>query len=248
MQIVFVRHGQSTNNARYTEAVAAGLATNTGEGQIAAEVRQYPGRVPDPLLSAVGVRQAQALGKALLDGRAPFTPTHLYASPTTRAVQTARPLTEATGLPVMLHPDAYEVGGIHRFDPQAGVRTAHPGATLRELREHCDAVQAPPGLFDTPDQPWAGGLETDDEQALPRAERLLASLRAAHGPGDVVVVVSHQYFSQFVLATVFGWAGPPWRRFRVDNTGHLSLRLYDGRAGVDWVNRVDHLDPADVTN
>jgi 2,3-bisphosphoglycerate-dependent phosphoglycerate mutase len=63
-----------------------------------------------------------------------------------------------------------------------------------------------------------------------------------------VTVVSHQYFSQFVLAAALGWGGPPWRRFRIDNTGHLSLRLDDGHARVDWVNRVDHLDPADVTN
>ena len=248
MQIILVRHGQSTNNARHAVAAAAGLAASTGDGQIAAEVRHYPGRVPDPTLSALGVRQAETLGKALSDRRTPFTPTHLYASPTTRAVQTARPLAEATGLPVGLHPDAYEVSGIHLFDPRTRSRQARPGATLQELREHCRTVEAPPGLFAAPERPWSGGLETQDEQALPRAERLLASLRGAHEPDDVVVVVSHQYFSQFVLAAVFGWVGPPWRRFRVDNTGHLSLRLDGGPTSVDWVNRVDHLDPADVTN
>jgi len=101
--------------------------------------------------------------------------------------------------------------------------------------------------FHAPDAPWGGGLEARDEQALPRAHRLLAWLRERHGPDDVVIVVSHQYFSQFVLAAAFGWSGPPWRRFRIDNTGHLSLRL-NGHARVEWVNRVDHLDPVDVTN
>jgi 2,3-bisphosphoglycerate-dependent phosphoglycerate mutase len=248
VQIVLVRHGQSTNNARYAGAVAAGLGAGEGEGQIPAELRYYPGRVPDPGLSPLGVRQAEALGKALLGERAPFAPTHLYASLVTRAVQTARPLAEASGLPVVLHPDAYEVGGIHTFDPQTCTRQARPGATLQQLREHCRSVQAPPGLFQAPDQPWSGGLETRDEQALPRAHCLLAWLRETHGPDDVVIVVSHQYFSQFVLAAAFGWGGPPWRRFRIDNTGHLSLHLDDRHGSIDWVNRVDHLDPADVTN
>jgi broad specificity phosphatase PhoE len=250
VQIVVVRHGQSTNNARY--AAATGTASGPGaagtRGGRTGKVRHYPGRVPDPALSTLGVRQADALGKALLDGRAGFVPTHLYASATTRAVQTARPLAEVTGLPVVLHPDAYEVGGIHTFDPQTNTRRANPGATFQELREHCRTVEALPGLFSTPGQPWDGGLEAEDHQALPRAGRFLASLRGAHGPDDVVTVVGHQHFSQFVLAAAFGWTGPPWRRFRVDNTGHLSLHLDDGDALVDWINRVDHLDPADVTN
>ncbi|HET9654582.1 MAG TPA: histidine phosphatase family protein [Kineosporiaceae bacterium] len=248
MQIILVRHGQSTNNVRHAEAVSAGLGAGTGDEQITAELGPYPGRVPDPSLSALGVQQAASLGRAVLDGRAPFIATHLYASPTLRAVQTVRPLAEATGLPVMLHPDAYEVGGIHQYDPHTSIRQARPGATLQALREHCPDLRTPPGLFDSPDQPWSGGIETRDEDALPRARRLLTSLREAHGPGDVVIVVSHQNFSQFVLAAVFGWNGPPWRRFRIDNTGHLSLRLGGGWARVDWVNRVDHLDPTDVTN
>jgi 2,3-bisphosphoglycerate-dependent phosphoglycerate mutase len=253
VQIVVVRHGQSTNNVRYAAATAAGSrAVAAGDRRMTGDPRHYPGRVPDPALSTLGTRQAEALGRALArtlrDGRPSFAPTHLYASATTRAVQTARPLAEVTGLPVMVHPDTYEVGGIHTFDPQTRTRRASPGATLQELRKHCRVLEALPGVFTTPGQRWSGGLETEDHQALPRARRVLASLRAVHDPDDVVIVVSHQYFSQFVLAAAFGWTGPPWHRFRLDNTGHLSLRLDDQGAFIDWINRVDHLDPADVTN
>jgi broad specificity phosphatase PhoE len=248
VQIVLVRHGQSTNNAQHAEALAAGLTAGSGEGQAAAHVRDYPGRVPDPALSVLGVRQARALASAVVDRRIAFAPTHLYASATMRAVQTAQPLAEVTGLPVVVHPDAHEVGGIHLFDPQTRTRQARPGATLQELREHCPSVHAIPGLFDSPDQPWHGGIETEDEQALPRAKRFLAWLVQAHRRGDVVLVVSHQYFAQFVVAAAFGRARPPWRRFRLDNTGHLSLRLDAGSAFLDWVNRLDHLDPTEVTN
>lgn len=251
MQIIVVRHGQSTNNVGYAEAHASGRAVRSagrGDGQTLAEVWDYPGRVSDPELSPLGVQQAQALGVALAGGRASFAPTHLYSSATVRSVQTARPLGEAAGLPVLVHPDAYEVGGIHLYDRLTRIRRAQPGATLRQLRKHCPSVRALPGLFDDPDRPWSGGVETEDEQALPRARRLLAWLRAEHAPDDVVTVVSHQYFSQFLVAAAFGWAGPPWRRFRLDNTGHLALRLHDGSAFLDWVNRIDHLDPTEVTN
>ena len=242
MQIVLVRHGQSTNNHLYETSVRVediGAPT---------ERRWHRGRVPDPPLTDLGVRQAEALGAALCVGRAPFAPTHLYASLTARAVQTARPLAEATGLPVVLRADAYEVGGIHYYDPDARVRRARPGATLRDLQRHCPAAVPEPGIFGDPDAPWDGGLEQDDACALPRARGLLDSLRAAHGPDDVAVVVSHQYFSQFVIAALFGFGGPPWRRFRVDNTAHLAILVDGGRTSVEWVNRCDHLDPADMTN
>jgi 2,3-bisphosphoglycerate-dependent phosphoglycerate mutase len=248
VQLVLVRHGQSSNNALYAEAVAAERAANTAVRRAAADLRYLRGRVADPPLSALGVRQAQTLGAAFRSGGAPFTPTHLYASPTMRAVQTVSPLAEATSLRVVLHPDAYEVGGVHLFDPQTGTRQARPGATFQELRERCPVIETTPGLFPASDQPWSGGLETHDEQALPRAQRLLTALRAAHGHDDVVLLVSHQHFSQFVIAAVLGYAAPPGQRFRIDNTGHLSFRLDDGPGRIDWVNRVDHLDPADITN
>ncbi|MEU8834416.1 histidine phosphatase family protein [Streptomyces sp. NBC_01717] len=248
MQLILVRHGQSTNNVRLAEALAAGLRGSPAYERITADVNHYRGRVPDPPLSALGMRQAEALGRALLDERAPFTPTHLYASPTIRAVQTVRPLADAARRPVLLQPDAYEVGGIHVFDPPTRTRQARSGATLMELLQHCPSAEAPPGLFHASDEPWSGGLETQDEQAGPRAQRLLARLREAHEPDDVVLLVTHQHFSQFLLAAALGLDGPQGQRFRLDNTGHLSLRFDGGPAGLDWLNRVEHLEPEDISN
>ncbi len=51
-----------------------------------------------------------------------------------------------------------------------------------------------------------------------------------------------------MIAAAFGWDSLPGRGFRVDNTGHLSLRLVEGKTEAEWINRVDHLDPGDVTN
>ena len=250
MQLVLVRHGQSVNNAIFAASLESPPAQETDEpgAEVVEEVTGYSGRVPDPVLTDLGLRQARALGDALAAGRLPFVPTHLYASPTLRAVATARPLSEASGLPVLLHPDAYEVGGIQDVDPQTDERIGLPGATLEELRRHGGLVEAPPGLFPADGRPWDGGFEADVESALPRAQRLLSSLLVAHRLDDVVVLVSHQFFAQFVLTAALGRDTAPNRWFQVDNTGHLSLRMEHGLAVAEWVNRVDHLDPADVTN
>lgn len=245
VRLVIVRHGQSSNNAAYARHAAASVAAVP---QTTRSAWEYEGRVPDPPLTDLGVRQAVALGAALADGRAPFVPTHLYSSLTTRAVQTARPLAEATGLPVVLRPDLHEVGGIHEFDAATGTRHPRPGATLRALRAENPAVVPGPGVMTDEDEPWHGGVEATDELAVPRAAGLLADLRAAHGPDDVVVLVSHQYFAQFLLAPLVGFSGPPWQRFRIDNTAHAHLHLREDGARVAWVNRHDHLAPSDVTN
>ncbi|WP_158220918.1 histidine phosphatase family protein [Kineosporia sp. R_H_3] len=248
MRLIFVRHGQSSNNAAY--AASAGGAADTAAGKAAERDEHsgwaYPGRVPDPPLTALGLRQAEALGGALRLGRAPFRPTHLYSSLTTRAAQTARPLAEAVGLPVVLRPDLHEVGGIHHYDPVTRTRQPREGATLAALQAVCPPAVPGPGV--DPVVPWAGGFEGDDALALPRARALLTDLRAAHGPDDVVTLVTHQYFSQFLIAVLIGLESPPWQRFRVDNTAHVAVRLEGGAVSVDWVNRGDHLAAADVTN
>jgi len=249
MQLVLVRHGQSDNNVSYLTAVARHQEQNADPVAGSMTFDGVYARVPDPELTALGHRQAAALGRALRTATPPpFVPTHLYASPTLRAVATARPLSEATGLPIRLQPDAYEVGGIWDTDPATGGGLPLPGARLADLVRVGGTVQAPPDLFPAEGEPWDGGFEPNLEDALPRARRVLTALLSTHRRDDVVVLVSHQFFAQFLLAAALGWDSPPWRRFRVDNTGHLSLRMEFGETSAEWVNRVDHLDPADVTN
>ena len=78
--------------------------------------------------------------------------------------------------------------------------------------------------------------------------RVLSDAWGMRAPDDVVVLVSHQYFAQFLLAPLVGFSGPPWQRFRIDNTAHAHLHLREDGARVAWVNRHDHLAPSDVTN
>jgi 2,3-bisphosphoglycerate-dependent phosphoglycerate mutase len=233
MRLHLIRHGQSRNNAEFARTVGP-----RGLG--------YPGRVPDPELTALGHRQAATLADAVRAGRTPLSLTHLYSSLTVRAVQTVAPLADALDLPVVLRDDAYEVGGVHHHDLDADTRHPVPGRSVRELSAMCPSVVAPSAV--DPDVPWHGGFETVDD-ALPRARRLLADLCAAHaGTNDVVGLVSHQHFGQFVLAAVLGLGGPPWRRFRIDNTAHVAIDFSVAQPQIEWVNRSDHLSLCDVTN
>jgi 2,3-bisphosphoglycerate-dependent phosphoglycerate mutase len=232
MRLHLIRHGQSANNALF---MASG-GVRTG----------YPGRVPDPSLTDLGHRQAAALAEAIRDARTPLALTHLYSSLTLRAVQTAAHLADALDLPVALRDDLHEVGGIHRFDVATGTRHAVTGQSIRQLQDLCPRVVATTGV--DRDVPWYGGFETEDD-ALPRARGLLAGLRQAHSrTDDVVGLVTHQHFSQFLLAGVLGLTRPPWPRFRIDNTAHVAIDLTEADPEVLWVNRCDHLPPDQITN
>jgi 2,3-bisphosphoglycerate-dependent phosphoglycerate mutase len=232
MRLYLIRHGQSLNNAAYSDT-EGGYAFGS------------PGRVADPELTPLGHRQAAALARAVRDGRAPLPLTHLYSSRILRAVRTAAHLADALDLTVVLRDDAHEVGGIHHQDPSARTRRPATGLSIDQLQLVSPRVVAPAGS--NPADAWHGGFETVDD-ALPRAHRLLADLATVHGgTGDHVGLVTHQHFSQFILAAVLGLTGPPSPSFRLDNTAHVSLDLTPADPQIHWVNRCDHLAAADVT-
>lgn len=245
MHLIVVRHGQSGNNAAYAAAVAArpGTMADRDVGAL------YGDRVPEPPLTDLGVRQAAALAAAVHDGALRLRPTHLYASLMLRAVQTVAPLAAALDLPVVLRGDAHEVRGVHRYDGGTATHHAETGMSLDALREHCPSAVAGPGAPADPAQRWSGGFEAQEALAVPRARALVDDLRAAHGPSDVVVLVSHQHFARFLLAALLGLDGPPWRGWlRLDNTAHLAVRDAPNGPVVEWSNRSDHLAPDAVTN
>jgi len=105
MELYFIRHGQSENNANWEEE---GFQD-----------------VPDPELTEIGQKQAAHLAKYLSEnqGRDETIPgnnqnqfgfglTNLYTSLMVRAVATATPAAQAIGLPLMTWPDIHESGGI----------------------------------------------------------------------------------------------------------------------------------------
>lgn len=177
MRFVLIRHGQSTNNLLW------------------AQTRATEGRLPDTPLTDLGHEQARRLADALAGGVLPWKLTHLYTSLMTRAVQTAAPIAEALDLPLHTRVDGFEVGG--PFDEDAGGnRTHHPGANRSALLEVSPRLQLADDIAE--EGWWKGPYETAD--AVPaRAKKLVAEMREAHGPDDVVGLVTHGFFTQFLL-------------------------------------------------
>ncbi|MGL4832317.1 MAG: histidine phosphatase family protein, partial [Propionibacteriaceae bacterium] len=122
MQLLLIRHGQSTNNK---------LHADTGEAV---------GRVSDPRLTDLGHVQARKLAE-ILGQRGIPRPTHLYSSLMIRTIETAAPLAEATGLPIVARTDSFECGG-----PYVGAwqdEQWSPGSSRRELQAVTPVVELP---------------------------------------------------------------------------------------------------------
>ncbi|MCB1251653.1 MAG: histidine phosphatase family protein [Austwickia sp.] len=222
MRLLLIRHGESANNAAYA---ATGLRT---------------GRVAEPELTAVGHRQAAALGEALAGGAVGPVEV-LLTSPMLRAVQTAGYLARALSRPVTVCPQAYESGGVYDLDHDSGVRTAAPCASFAQLRAHCPDLHFPPGLAD----PWWSGPHETPPQRLPRARRVLAELRERYAatPG-LVALVAHQHFAQHVIAAALGLPALPALFFTQGNTATTLLDLRDAAHPVlRWSNGLEHLHP-----
>lgn len=193
MRFVLVRHAQSENNRLWAE---------TGRSDF---------RDPDPPLSELGRRQADALAAAV--GRLPWRPTHLYASLMTRAIATAAPFAEAVDLPVLGHELLHEVGGPYVVGP-TGERIAHAGSSRVALGALTPRLVLPDlaGAHG-----WFPGPHEDADGAGRRADAVVAALRARHASDDVLAVFTHGWFTQKLLRSLLGGGDGVW--FTIHNTG-----------------------------
>ncbi|MCA9192469.1 MAG: histidine phosphatase family protein [Planctomycetales bacterium] len=104
-QILLMRHAQSANNAQ-DETL----------------------RIPDPGLTELGLRQAQAAADWL--GRVKVN--YLYCSPFRRSLETMRPIADASSAPVRIVHSIFEQGGCYSGHV-SGQRKGEPGLTRTEL-------------------------------------------------------------------------------------------------------------------
>jgi glucosyl-3-phosphoglycerate phosphatase len=170
----------------------------------------------DPPLDEVGRLQAAAAARLLVA----YAPTAIVSSDLARAVQTARPLAESVGLPVILDRRLRErsLGGWEGLTRDEVVRR-HPEQYAQWLAGR--------------DAPRPGG-----ETRAELGERSLAALAGAQG--ETVVLVTHSATAMALTGRLLGLPVTGWRAVGPLGNGRWSEFTSDEQG---WRLRVHNLGP-----
>jgi 2,3-bisphosphoglycerate-dependent phosphoglycerate mutase len=234
MQLYFIRHGQSENNA---------LWMRTGS---------HIGRSEDPGLTEVGRQQSEFLAQFLSQATpnvgangsdtqnvAGFGITHLYSSLMLRAVITGTIIANALDLPLVAWEDLHEYGGIYLKDEETDERVGLPGRNRAYFEQHFPDLVLPDSLGEAG---WWNRPYEEPEQRLPRARRFLLDFMERHGhTDDRVAVVSHGGFYNYLLAALLNLPGREGHWFILNNTGISRIDFNEEEIWLSYLNRLDFL-------
>jgi 2,3-bisphosphoglycerate-dependent phosphoglycerate mutase len=241
MQLYFIRHGQSINNANWENP----------------EYTEHP----DPHLTEIGLEQAEHLARYLKDkqqitndkawniqNQHGFGFTHIYASLMERAVATAAPSVRALkDVPFSAWPEIHEEGGIYAREKEADYKglSGHPRSFFEK---NFPEVKLPQGYDETG---WWNRPFESEEQRQPRADKVLAELIARHGdkegqPEEHIALVSHGGFFVRLLSSMLVL---PWRQgangmrswFMLNNCSISRFDIRKDEIMICYLNRADHL-------
>lgn len=232
MKLLLIRHAQSVNN------------------HWADNLDYATRRQADPTLTELGHQQASRLANWAARDDLCQRITHLYTSLTTRAVQTVAPLAQVLGLNAHGLTDAYECGGLN--SGRDGGFTPVTGRDHISLLTDCPALVWPEELHG---RAWEGGCEPWDSAGFAtRAASVSHRLRADAAEADVVALVTHHDFAQYLLAELLGLPALNGEAltFRMNNAATARIELSADSAGAErrvlhWLNRTCHLPPELVT-
>ncbi len=235
MRLLLVRHGESQNN------------------RIHADTGSWAGRSPDPDLTPLGRRQAELLANRFLAEQLP-RPDVMLTSLMRRAVATAAPIARALDLPLEGHALLHEVGGVFEGQDEGPQVTgqAHPGSPASALLELSPHLVLPD---EADEDGWHRRPFEVPLAAWHRACDVVDALVTRFGETDrLVAVVTHAWFSQYLLHALLGWQPGEQGRLTawlvMNNTGHTLLETHPGPdwpPALVWLNRHDHLSEDQVT-
>lgn len=240
MELYFIRHGQSINNA------------NVGNPDYEES--------PDPVLTDVGHQQAKILAEFLKknqtitaegvwnsQNRYGFGITHIYTSLMERAVSTAAPIAEALDLPLLAWKEIHEEGGIYSRGDKNN-RLGLGGQPRSFFMQNFRMLTLPDDLDET--GWWNRPFEAEEERQ-PRADQVFAELLARHQdqeghPPHRVVLVSHGGFFMRLMCAILKL---PWRQashglrswFLLNNCSISRFDIYGKEITAMYINRTDFL-------
>ena len=240
MELYFIRHGQSVNNANWD-------ASDYQES-------------PDPTLTKNGHEQARLLAEFLknhqtitndnawnIQNRYGFGLTHIYTSLMERAAFTAAPIAQALDLPLITWKEIHEEGGIYSRGDKANVQGL-PGRPRSFFMENFRTIALPDDLDETG---WWNRPYEAVEERQPRADQVFAELLARHKdqkgqPEHRVAFVSHGGFFMRLMGTMLKL---PWRQaahglrswFVLNNCSISRFDIFADELSIAYINRTDYL-------
>jgi 2,3-bisphosphoglycerate-dependent phosphoglycerate mutase len=247
MELYFIRHGQSLNNAHWEDP-------------------DYQD-VPDPWLTQTGLAQAQHLARFLGEHqqRDPlivrnsqnqhgFGLTHIYTSLMVRAVKTATPVARAVGLPLVAWPEIHETGGMFARD-QENRYSGLPGESRSFFEKNFPNLTLPDWLDNT--GWWNRPFEEHEDRKI-RAAKVWEELKTRHGdrknhPEHRVALVSHGGFHVHLFSAALGIDMRRMDDHRhvfwvtMNNCAITRLDFKDDQLVVAYTNRNDFIPPKIVT-
>ncbi len=241
MELYFIRHGQSMNNA------------NWGKPQYVED--------PDAPLTEIGLQQAQSVANFLqkaqtivdakawnIQNRLGFGITHIYTSLMERAVQTASPTARALGVSFEAWEEIHEVGGIFAREGELKFKGL-PGKPRSYFEQNFPELILSSKLNGTG---WWNNrpVETAEESHL-RTQKFLDELLAKHGdregqPEHRVLIFSHgDFFVHLIFAILDAPYGQAAHGFRtwiaMNNCGISRVDFRRNEVMFAYLNRTDHL-------
>ncbi len=218
-QLYIIRHAQSANNAL-----------------------PEPERVDDPGITDLGTEQV-----AQLAGRfGEIDITHALTSGFLRAIQTMRPVAEATGVQPEIWTDLHEVGGCFAGHIPGELR-GMPGMTRAVLEENYPEFKLPDDIDGM--GWWKSKPFEEYSLAVARAEAQAARLRSEFlGTASRVACVIHADFKDLLLAALLKSTYDQYRNADLLNTGVTHLAIGEDAVEVVKFNDVSHLSGNQVTS
>ena len=192
MRLLFVRHGQSENNALW------------------ARTQSNIDRVSDPPLTPVGKLQIEATAQFLktnlnsnsYENADPLLASenseiHIYCSLMERAIQSGLIIAKALSLPLFAHLDIHENGGLYLEDHLTSERLGEPGRGQDEFKNAYPELILPEEM---PFSGWWNRPYEERETRRIRARKVIEDLKTRFGSSNsTVIIISHGGFYNYLL-------------------------------------------------